>query len=55
MQTANDDDKGNFLTWHRYFTYAYETALRKECCYTGSQPVRAAGSPPPVILRRTKS
>jgi len=32
--------QGNFLSWHRYFTFAYENALRKECGYTGSQPVR---------------
>ncbi|KAI0905943.1 hypothetical protein F4823DRAFT_110886 [Ustulina deusta] len=37
-QTLSIHGTGNFLTWHRYFTYAYETALRKECCYTGSQP-----------------
>ncbi|KAI9036121.1 tyrosinase family protein [Aspergillus affinis] len=29
---------GNFLTWHRYFTWAYERALREECGYKGSQP-----------------
>ncbi|KAL4893106.1 hypothetical protein BDV59DRAFT_178463 [Aspergillus ambiguus] len=29
---------GNFLTWHRYFTWAYEQALREECSYTGTQP-----------------
>ncbi|KAF4181424.1 hypothetical protein CNMCM7927_000660 [Aspergillus lentulus] len=29
---------GNFLTWHRYFTWAYEQALRNECGYTGYQP-----------------
>lgn len=29
---------GNFLSWHRYFTFAYENALRKECGYTGAQP-----------------
>ncbi|ORY64814.1 tyrosinase central domain-containing protein [Pseudomassariella vexata] len=28
----------NFLTWHRYFTWAYEKALREECGYTGYQP-----------------
>ncbi|KAF2458430.1 hypothetical protein BDY21DRAFT_414745 [Lineolata rhizophorae] len=28
----------NFLTWHRYFTWAYEKALRDECGYTGYQP-----------------
>ncbi|KAI6351064.1 hypothetical protein MCOR25_010172 [Pyricularia grisea] len=29
---------GNFLTWHRYITWAYETALREECGYKGTQP-----------------
>ncbi|KAF2875087.1 hypothetical protein BDV95DRAFT_307940 [Massariosphaeria phaeospora] len=29
---------GNFLSWHRYFTYAYEQALKTECGYTGTQP-----------------
>jgi tyrosinase len=26
------------LTWHRYFTWAYEQALRNECGYKGYQP-----------------
>jgi len=26
------------LTWHRYFTWAYENKLRTECGYTGSFP-----------------
>lgn len=30
---------GNFLTWHRYFTWLYEEALRNECGYKGTQPV----------------
>ncbi|KAF2653232.1 Di-copper centre-containing protein [Lophiostoma macrostomum CBS 122681] len=29
---------GNFLSWHRYFTFAYEQALRNECGYNGTQP-----------------
>ncbi|KAF2686250.1 Di-copper centre-containing protein [Lentithecium fluviatile CBS 122367] len=29
---------GNFLSWHRYYTYAYEQALIKECGYNGTQP-----------------
>jgi tyrosinase len=29
---------GSFLSWHRYFTYAYENALRVECAYNGTQP-----------------
>lgn len=27
-----------FLTWHRWFTWEYEQALRNECGYTGAQP-----------------
>lgn len=30
---------GLFLTWHRYFVWAYEQALRNECGYRGYQPV----------------
>jgi hypothetical protein len=30
---------GNFLSWHRYYTFAYENALRVECGYNGTQPV----------------
>jgi tyrosinase len=26
------------LSWHRYFTYLFEQALRNECGYTGYQP-----------------
>ncbi|KAK8117709.1 uncharacterized protein PG998_005990 [Apiospora kogelbergensis] len=29
---------GNFLSWHRYFTYTWEKALRDECGYQGYQP-----------------
>ncbi|EJT80830.1 hypothetical protein GGTG_00824 [Gaeumannomyces tritici R3-111a-1] len=29
---------GYFLTWHRYFVWAYEKALRDECGYKGYQP-----------------
>ncbi|KAF1830579.1 Di-copper centre-containing protein [Decorospora gaudefroyi] len=29
---------GNFLSWHRYYTFAYEHALRVECGYDGTQP-----------------
>ncbi|KAG9189321.1 tyrosinase [Alternaria panax] len=29
---------GNFLSWHRYYTFAYENALRVECGYNGAQP-----------------
>ncbi|CAH0043243.1 unnamed protein product [Clonostachys rhizophaga] len=37
-QTLSIHGTGNFLTWHRYFTWAYETALRNECGYKGAQP-----------------
>ena len=33
---------GNFLTWHRYFTWTYEQALKTECNYKGAQPVSYA-------------
>lgn len=28
----------NFFTWHRYYTWLYENALRNECGYNGTQP-----------------
>lgn len=31
---------GNFLSWHRWYTYQYELALKNECGYTGSQPCK---------------
>jgi hypothetical protein len=31
--------QANFLSWHRYFVWTYETALREECGYKGYQPV----------------
>ncbi|KAK2766084.1 hypothetical protein FQN54_007599 [Arachnomyces sp. PD_36] len=37
-QTFSIHGTGNFLTWHRYFTWAYELALRDECGYKGYQP-----------------
>ncbi|OHW98056.1 FAD binding domain-containing protein [Colletotrichum incanum] len=37
-QTTKIHGTGNFLTWHRYFVWAYEEALRNECGYKGSQP-----------------
>ena len=30
--------QANFLSWHRFFTYTYEQALRNECGYQGYQP-----------------
>ncbi|CEF74207.1 hypothetical protein SNK03_002286 [Fusarium graminearum] len=29
---------GNFLSYHRYYTWLYEEALRNECGYKGTQP-----------------
>lgn len=37
-QTFSVHNTGNFLPWHRYFTYAYEKTLRDECGYKGYQP-----------------
>ncbi|TDZ38838.1 Tyrosinase-like protein orsC [Colletotrichum spinosum] len=37
-QTTTIHGTGNFLTWHRYFVWAYEEALRNECGYKGNQP-----------------
>jgi tyrosinase len=37
-QTLSIHSTGNFLSWHRYFTWTWETALRDECGYTGYQP-----------------
>jgi tyrosinase len=34
-QTLTIHGTGNFLGWHRYFTWAYEQALRNECGYQG--------------------
>ncbi|CAG8972084.1 hypothetical protein HYALB_00004950 [Hymenoscyphus albidus] len=38
QQTPNIHGTGNFLSWHRYFTWVYEQALRIECGYNGTQP-----------------
>ncbi|CAN9145974.1 unnamed protein product [Alternaria alternata] len=38
QQSFNIHVTGSFLTWHRYFTWAYEQTLRNECGYKGSQP-----------------
>lgn len=38
-QTMYIHGNGLFLTWHRYFVWAYEQALRNECGYKGYQPV----------------
>jgi tyrosinase len=37
-QTNTIHGTGNFLSWHRYFVYGYEKALREECGYMGHQP-----------------
>ncbi|KAM0354217.1 hypothetical protein ACHAPU_001255 [Fusarium lateritium] len=37
-QTQSIHYTGNFLSWHRYFTWVYEEALRNECGYKGTQP-----------------
>ncbi|KAH7320731.1 hypothetical protein B0I35DRAFT_477288 [Stachybotrys elegans] len=38
QQTPTIHNTANFLAWHRYYVWAYETALRDECGYTGFQP-----------------
>ncbi|KAF2262185.1 Di-copper centre-containing protein [Lojkania enalia] len=38
QQTFNIHATASFLSWHRYFTWAYEYALRTECGYKGAQP-----------------
>jgi tyrosinase len=35
---VTDTFQGNFLSWHRYFTWTWERALREECGYEGYQP-----------------
>jgi tyrosinase len=37
-QTLTIHGTGNFLSWHRYFVYAFEEALRNECGYKGYIP-----------------
>ncbi|KAK4103364.1 Di-copper centre-containing protein, partial [Parathielavia hyrcaniae] len=37
-QTLTIHGTGNFLSWHRYYTWAFERALQQECGYTGTQP-----------------
>ncbi|USP79155.1 Di-copper centre-containing protein [Curvularia clavata] len=36
--TPSIHSTANFLHWHRYYVWAYETALRNECQYAGYQP-----------------
>ncbi|KAF9761559.1 hypothetical protein IL306_003782 [Fusarium sp. DS 682] len=37
-QTRSIHAAGNFFTWHRYYTWAFEKALQDECGYKGTQP-----------------
>lgn len=37
-QTTTIHLTANFLSWHRYYTWLYEEALRKECGFKGDQP-----------------
>jgi hypothetical protein len=37
-QTLTIHGTGNFLSWHRYYIYAFEEALRNECGYKGYIP-----------------
>lgn len=48
QQTMEIHYTGNFLSWHRLYTWLYEEALRNECGYTGTQPVRFL---PPQLTR----
>ncbi|KAF2259567.1 Di-copper centre-containing protein [Lojkania enalia] len=36
--TPSVHSTANFMHWHRYYVWAYETALRTECDYKGYQP-----------------
>lgn len=37
-QTMSIHGTANFLSWHRYYVWSFEQALRNECGYTGAQP-----------------
>ncbi|KAH6653851.1 hypothetical protein BKA67DRAFT_676399 [Truncatella angustata] len=37
-QTLSVHGTGNFLSWHRYYVWAYEQALKNECGFNGTQP-----------------
>jgi len=37
-QTLTIHGTGNFLSWHRYYTWSFEQALKAECGYKGTQP-----------------
>ncbi|KAF2004572.1 Di-copper centre-containing protein, partial [Amniculicola lignicola CBS 123094] len=49
QQTLNIHGTASFLTWHRYFTWAYERALREECAYKGAQPYWNWGKYPDLL------
>ncbi|CAI6339633.1 unnamed protein product [Periconia digitata] len=36
--TPSVHSTANFMHWHRYYIWAYETALKTECEYKGAQP-----------------
>ncbi|KAF4622688.1 hypothetical protein G7Y89_g14338 [Cudoniella acicularis] len=38
QQTLQIHGTGSFLSWHRYYTWAYEQVLHTECGYNGTQP-----------------
>ncbi|KAI4949001.1 hypothetical protein J4E91_005463 [Alternaria rosae] len=38
QQTMSIHGTGNFLSWHRYYIWVYEQALRDECGYKGYLP-----------------
>ncbi|KAI4649041.1 uncharacterized protein J4E78_008559 [Alternaria triticimaculans] len=38
LQAFTIHGTANFLTWHRYYTWAFEQMLRNECGYKGYQP-----------------
>ncbi|ORX98727.1 hypothetical protein BCR34DRAFT_593116 [Clohesyomyces aquaticus] len=49
QQTLNIHGTANFLSWHRWFTWAYENALRTECGYNGTQPYWNWGKYPDLL------
>ena len=48
ITTTPDPHQGSFLSWHRYYTWAFERVLQTECGYNGTQPVR-----PPLAASMT--
>ena len=38
-QSFTETLQANFMHWHRYYIWAYETALKTECEFKGTQPV----------------